>query len=177
MIKAVSGAAAEQEIDRWDERIVLLDPANGAVRGELRAPNLSPRDLDDLQFLLQHEIGRREITLVWNQPEDIIAHEGLRKAGMERRRAACRMVAFLVLTYFVYTTALVIFGVLLRSGVLPGRAPLAGTVVPAAISGGIISAPPAGASSSRHSARLKRPRRRRPAPGETGPPRRRRRGR
>ena len=48
------------------------------------------------------------------------------------------MVAFLVLTYFVYTSALVVFGVLLRSGVLAGQAPLAGTVVPAAISGGII---------------------------------------
>ena len=68
----------------------------------------------------------------------VLTYWALRKAGMPRRRAACRMLAFLVLTYFVYTAALVIFGVLLRSGVLPGRAPLAGTVVPAAISGGII---------------------------------------
>ena len=69
----------------------------------------------------------------------VLTYWALRKAGMPRRRAACRMVAFLVLTYFVYTTALVVFGVLLRSGVLPGAAPLAGTVVPAAISGGIIA--------------------------------------
>jgi uncharacterized protein (TIRG00374 family) len=68
----------------------------------------------------------------------VLTYWALRKAGMPRRRAACRMVAFLVLTYFVYTAALLIFGVLLRTGVLPGRAPLAGTVVPAAISGGII---------------------------------------
>jgi uncharacterized protein (TIRG00374 family) len=68
----------------------------------------------------------------------VLTYWALRKAGMPRRRAACRMVAFLVLTYFVYTTALVIFGVLLRAGVLPGEAPLAGTVVPAAISAGII---------------------------------------
>jgi putative heme transporter len=68
----------------------------------------------------------------------VLTYWALRKAGMPRRRAACRMLAFLVLTYFVYTTALVIFGVLLRSGVLAGPAPLAGTVVPAAISGGII---------------------------------------
>jgi uncharacterized protein (TIRG00374 family) len=68
----------------------------------------------------------------------VLTYWALRKAGMPRRRAACRMVAFLVLTYFVYTAALVIFGVLLRTGVLPGRAPLAGTVVPAAISGGLI---------------------------------------
>jgi uncharacterized protein (TIRG00374 family) len=68
----------------------------------------------------------------------VLTYWALRKAGMPRRRAACRMVAFLVLTYFVYTAALVIFGVLLRTGVLPGNDPLAGTVVPAAISGGII---------------------------------------
>jgi uncharacterized protein (TIRG00374 family) len=68
----------------------------------------------------------------------VLTYWALRKAGMPRRRAACRMVAFLVLTYFVYTGALVTFGVLLRSGVLPGKAPLAGTVVPAAISGGLI---------------------------------------
>jgi uncharacterized protein (TIRG00374 family) len=69
----------------------------------------------------------------------VLTYWALRKAGMPRRRAACRMVAFLVLTYFVYLAALVIFGVLLRSGVLSGPAPLAGTVVPAAISGGIIA--------------------------------------
>jgi uncharacterized protein (TIRG00374 family) len=69
----------------------------------------------------------------------VLTYWALRKAGMLRRTAACRMVAFLVLTYFVYLAALVIFGVLLRVGVLPGRAPLAGTVVPAALSGGIIA--------------------------------------
>jgi uncharacterized protein (TIRG00374 family) len=68
----------------------------------------------------------------------VLTYWALRKAGMPRRRAACRMVAFLVLTYFVYLAALVIFGVLLRTSVLPGRAPLAGTVVPAAIAAGII---------------------------------------
>jgi uncharacterized protein (TIRG00374 family) len=68
----------------------------------------------------------------------VLTYWALRKAGMPRRRAACRMVAFLVLTYFVYLAALVSFGVLLRTGVLPGRAPLAGTVVPAAVAGGLI---------------------------------------
>jgi len=68
----------------------------------------------------------------------VLTYWALRKAGMPRRRAACRMVAFLVLTYFVYTSALVVFGILLRTAVLPGRAPLAGTVVPAAISAGMI---------------------------------------
>ena len=68
----------------------------------------------------------------------VLTYWALRKAGVPRRRAACRMVAFLVLTYFVYLAALVVFGVLLRTGVLHGETPLAGTVVPAAISGGII---------------------------------------
>jgi len=68
----------------------------------------------------------------------VLTYWALRKAGMPRRRAGCRMVAFLVLTYFVYMSALVVFGVLLRIGVLHGKAPLAGTVVPAAISGGVI---------------------------------------
>ena len=54
----------------------------------------------------------------------VLTYWALRKAGMPRRRAACRMVAFLVLTYFVYLAALVVFGVLLRTRVLPGDAPL-----------------------------------------------------
>ncbi|MGH2716646.1 MAG: lysylphosphatidylglycerol synthase transmembrane domain-containing protein [Thermoleophilaceae bacterium] len=64
----------------------------------------------------------------------VLTYWALRKAGMPRRRSACRMVAFLVLTYGVYTFALVIFGILLRTHVLPGDAPFGGTVVPAALS-------------------------------------------
>jgi uncharacterized protein (TIRG00374 family) len=61
----------------------------------------------------------------------VLTYWALRKAGMPRRRSACRMVAFLVLTYGVYTFALVTFGILLRTHVLPGDAPFGGTVVPA----------------------------------------------
>jgi putative heme transporter len=64
----------------------------------------------------------------------VLTYWALRKAGMPRRRSACRMVAFMVLTYGVYTFALVIFGVLLRTHVLPGDAPFGGTVVPAVVS-------------------------------------------
>jgi putative heme transporter len=64
----------------------------------------------------------------------VLTYWALRKAGMERRRSACRMVAFLVLTYAVYTSALVIFGILLRTGVLPGDNPVGGTIVPAVVS-------------------------------------------
>jgi uncharacterized protein (TIRG00374 family) len=61
----------------------------------------------------------------------VLTYWALRKAGMPRRRSACRMVAFLVLTYGVYTVALVSFGILLRTHVLAGDAPFGGTVVPA----------------------------------------------
>nr|MBA3299811.1 flippase-like domain-containing protein [Thermoleophilaceae bacterium] len=65
----------------------------------------------------------------------VLTYWALRKAGMPRRRSACRMVAFLVLTYSVYLVALVVFGVLLRTGVLQGDNPVGGTIVPAAIAG------------------------------------------
>ncbi len=69
----------------------------------------------------------------------VLTYWALRKAGMERRRSACRMVAFLVLTYAVYAGALLVFGILLRTGVLPGDNPVGGTIVPAAVSGCLIA--------------------------------------
>ncbi|MGZ5356515.1 MAG: lysylphosphatidylglycerol synthase transmembrane domain-containing protein [Solirubrobacterales bacterium] len=65
----------------------------------------------------------------------LLTYWALRKAGMERRRAGCRMIAFLVLLYSVYLVALVVFGVLLRTGVLPGDDPVSVTIVPAALAG------------------------------------------
>jgi uncharacterized membrane protein YbhN (UPF0104 family) len=65
----------------------------------------------------------------------VLTYWALRKAGMPRRRSACRMVAFLVLMYAVYGIALILFGVLLRTGALPGDAPVAGTIVPAGLAG------------------------------------------
>jgi uncharacterized protein (TIRG00374 family) len=68
----------------------------------------------------------------------ILTYWALRKAGMERRQSACRMVAFLVVLYAVYLAALVLFGILLRMGVLPGRNPIGLTVVPAALAAAVI---------------------------------------
>jgi uncharacterized protein (TIRG00374 family) len=65
----------------------------------------------------------------------LLTYWALRKAGMERRQSVCRMVAFLVLLYSVYLLALVVFGVLLRTGVLPGGSQLSVTLIPAAIGG------------------------------------------
>ena len=64
-----------------------------------------------------------------------LTYWALRKAGIPRRKAACRMVAFLVLLYSIYLLSLVVFGTLLRSGVLHGDDPVGGTIVPAAIGG------------------------------------------
>jgi putative heme transporter len=64
-----------------------------------------------------------------------VTYWALRKAGMERRRAACRIVAFLALLYGIYLFALVIFGILLRTEVLPGSDPWGGTIVPAGVAG------------------------------------------
>jgi uncharacterized protein (TIRG00374 family) len=63
----------------------------------------------------------------------VLTYWALRKAGMPRRRSACRMVSFFVLTYSIYLIALVVFGILLRTHVLPGPAPVGGTIVPAAL--------------------------------------------
>ncbi len=67
-----------------------------------------------------------------------LTYWALRKAGMERRRAVCREVAFLAILYSVYLLAIVVFGVLLAAQVLPGDDHLSVTIVPAAIAGGVI---------------------------------------
>lgn len=59
----------------------------------------------------------------------------LRRSGMEPRTVACRLVAFMSLLYAVYMGALVVDGILLRTGVFPGNAPFALTVIPAALGG------------------------------------------
>jgi uncharacterized membrane protein YbhN (UPF0104 family) len=64
----------------------------------------------------------------------------LRRAGMNRRMVAAQMVAFMTLLYTVYMAALVIFGVGLRTGVLPGGGSFAITIVPAIFGGCAITA-------------------------------------
>lgn len=67
-----------------------------------------------------------------------LTYWALRKAGMEARQSARRMVAFLGLQYIFYPLALITFGILLRTGVLPGDSSLEVTVIPAAIAGVIL---------------------------------------
>jgi putative heme transporter len=55
----------------------------------------------------------------------------LRRSGLGRAAVARGMTTFLVALYSVYMTALVVFGLGLSSGLLPGPAPFGLTVVPA----------------------------------------------
>jgi uncharacterized protein (TIRG00374 family) len=62
----------------------------------------------------------------------------LRRAGMQARVIACRMVASYVLQYSVYLGALVVCGLGLRWGLFSGQSPFALTVLPAALSAIVI---------------------------------------
>jgi uncharacterized protein (TIRG00374 family) len=59
----------------------------------------------------------------------------LRRSGMPRREIADQTLAFLILQYVVYTVSLVVLGVGLRTGLLPGPAPFGVTVIPAVFGG------------------------------------------
>ncbi len=67
-----------------------------------------------------------------------LTYWALRKAGMRRRDAARRMVAFLALQYAFYPLALILFGVLLRTGVVSGKGSLELTIVPAGVAGALL---------------------------------------
>jgi len=67
-----------------------------------------------------------------------ITYWALRKAGMPRRDVARRMVAFVSLHYAFYPIALIVFGVLLRTGVLNGKSSVELTIIPAGVAGLLI---------------------------------------
>ena len=67
-----------------------------------------------------------------------LTYWALRKAGMQARDSGKRMVAFIGLQYIFYPLALIVFGVLLRTGVLPGDNAIELTVIPAAIAGVVL---------------------------------------
>jgi uncharacterized protein (TIRG00374 family) len=64
-----------------------------------------------------------------------ITYWALRKAGMPRRDVARRMVAFVSLHYAFYPIALIVFGILLRTGVLNGKSSVELTIIPAGVAG------------------------------------------
>lgn len=67
-----------------------------------------------------------------------VTYWALRKAGMPRRDVARRMVAFVSLHYAFYPIALIVFGILLRTGVLNGKSSVELTIIPAAVAGLLI---------------------------------------
>ncbi len=64
-----------------------------------------------------------------------LTYWALRKAGMGRRDVGRRMVAFVSLHYIFYPIALIVFGILLRTGVMNGKGSVELTIVPAAVAG------------------------------------------
>jgi uncharacterized protein (TIRG00374 family) len=68
-----------------------------------------------------------------------LTYWALRKAGMGRRDVARRMVAFVTLHYAFYPIALILFGVLLRTGVLNGEDSIELTIIPAGVAGVLLA--------------------------------------
>ena len=68
-----------------------------------------------------------------------LTYWALRKAGMPRGDVGRRMVAFLTLHYAFYPIALIVFGILLRTGVVNGEGSVELTIVPAAVAGLLIA--------------------------------------
>jgi len=64
-----------------------------------------------------------------------LTYWALRKAGMGRRDVGRRMVAFISLHYVFYPVALILFGILLRTGVMNGQHSVELTIIPAAVAG------------------------------------------
>lgn len=64
-----------------------------------------------------------------------LTYWALRKAGMGRRDVGRRMVAFISLHYLFYPLAIILFGVLLRTGVMNGNNSVELTIIPAGIAG------------------------------------------
>src|SRR4051795_13717133 len=108
----------------------------GVIAG--RDPDDEMQDRIDLGVAFQITMAGFVATIIFSAAGAggvALTYWAVRKAGMERRRAACRMVAFMALLYSMYAYALIVFGVLLRSGVLPGDNPAGGTIVPAVFAG------------------------------------------
>jgi len=67
-----------------------------------------------------------------------LTYWALRKAGMARRDVGRRMVAFISLHYAFYPIALIVCGLLLRTGLVNGKDSVELTIVPAAVAGLLI---------------------------------------
>jgi uncharacterized protein (TIRG00374 family) len=111
----------------------------GVIAG--RDPDDEMQDRIDLGVAFQITMAGFVATIIFSAAGAggvALTYWAVRKAGMERRRAACRMVAFMALLYTVYLASLVTFGTLLYSGAIEGNRPVAGTLIPAALALGAL---------------------------------------
>jgi uncharacterized protein (TIRG00374 family) len=67
-----------------------------------------------------------------------LTYWALRKAGMTARRSSQRMIVFISLQYIFYPLAIIVFGILLRTGVLSGKSSVELTIIPAAVAGALL---------------------------------------
>ena len=109
-------------------------------RGVLGGAGVSPRVRRRLEWHTSYQItlaglAATRLFAAGGAGGIALTYWALRRAGMEARQAASRMVAFLVLLYTIYLAALVICGIFLRIGLFPGPAPVSMTIVPAALAG------------------------------------------
>jgi uncharacterized protein (TIRG00374 family) len=108
--------------------------------------------------LFKAVVGGDELRLTWGETYEInmagvaatllfsaggaggvaLTYWALKKAGMRRREVARRMIAFISLHYAFYPLALIVFGLLLRTGVLNGENSVELTIIPAAVAGVMI---------------------------------------
>jgi uncharacterized membrane protein YbhN (UPF0104 family) len=65
----------------------------------------------------------------------VLTYWSLRKAGLGRHDVGRRMVAFITLHYAFYPIALILFGILMRTGVMHGKGSIELTIVPAGVAG------------------------------------------
>ena len=68
----------------------------------------------------------------------VLTYWALRQGGMARRDVGIRMIAFIALHYIFYPLAVLVFGVLLATGVLNGSSSVELTIIPAAIAAVVI---------------------------------------
>jgi uncharacterized membrane protein YbhN (UPF0104 family) len=136
----------------WD-RVAAGDPGWLALAFAFNAVSLAGYVVLFRAVSSGRRIGLRESTLIMlagNAASRLFASAGaggvvltawaLRKSGMDRETVTARMTTFLVLMYAVYMGALVVGGLGLWLGVLPGDAPVAMTLVPAAFGAAVIVA-------------------------------------
>jgi uncharacterized membrane protein YbhN (UPF0104 family) len=108
--------------------------------------------------LFRGVVGGDELPLTWREAYEInmaalaasrlfsaggaggiaLTYWALRKAGMDARRSTQRMVVFLALQYAFYPLAIIVCGILLRTGVVSGKSSVELTIIPAAIAGVIV---------------------------------------